>query len=55
MATIGTWPPVLLFPFADLHVASRPSISGICTSISTTSNGSVLDRLDGVAAIVRPR
>ena len=36
-------------------VASRPSISGICTSISTTSNAPDVERLQGLPAVVRPR
>ena len=37
-ATIGTCAPVPRLARADRSVASKPLISGICTSISTTSN-----------------
>ena len=39
MAMIGVWAPVAASRARIAAVASNPSISGICTSISTASNG----------------
>ena len=54
-AMIGMWPPVPRSRARMAAVASSPPISGICTSIRITSNGSAAARLDGLTPVRRPR
>ena len=51
IATIGTWPPLCRSRTRIAAVASNPSISGICTSISTRSNFSAASGREGLAAV----
>ena len=51
MAMIGVWAPVAASRARMAAVASKPSISGICTSISTTSNGSLVQGGQRLAAV----
>ena len=51
MAMIGMWPPVAASRARIAAVASNPSISGICTSIRTTSNGWPSRAVERLAAV----